>query len=194
MRDPSALTARQRDVVERVAQGLANKQIAADLGISERVVKGHVSDLLRKFGVPNRASLIAHVMAERRGALEVVPETYARYEDVPFMVSVTTGPQHRFVFVNKLSAAVAGRPAASLVGLTMREAYPDLDPRFAAALDRVLATGEPWSAPRAPVRFPHPDGTSRETMLNLLFAPIRGASGLVVGLLHIGAEVEPGEE
>lgn len=194
MRDPSGLTARQRDVVELVARGLANKQIAAELSISERVVKGHVSDLLRKFGVPNRASLIAHVMAERPGALELTPETYARYEDVPFMVSVTTGPEHRFVFVNKLSAAVAGRSVATLVGLTMREAYPDLDPRFAEALDHVFVTGEPWSAPRAPVRFPHPDGTAHATILNLLFAPIRGSEGRVAGLLHIGAEVEPGEE
>src|SRR4029078_7760205 len=59
------LTKRQSDVVALVARGLANKQIAAELGISERLVKGHVSDLLRKFDTPNRAGLIAAVMAAR---------------------------------------------------------------------------------------------------------------------------------
>src|SRR3954468_13806973 len=56
------LTARQTDVFQRVALGMANKQIARELHISERSVKGHVSDLLRKFDVPNRAGLIATVM------------------------------------------------------------------------------------------------------------------------------------
>src|SRR4051812_16504570 len=59
------LTRRQGEVVQRVARGLANKQIAAELGISERAVKGHVSDLLGKFAVANRAGLIASLMAER---------------------------------------------------------------------------------------------------------------------------------
>jgi len=52
---PLTLTKRQGDVVALVARGLANKQIAGELGISERAVKGHVSDLLRKFDTPNRA-------------------------------------------------------------------------------------------------------------------------------------------
>ena len=56
------LTPRQRDVVARLSRGLANKQIAAELGISERAVKGHVSDLLRKYGVPSRAGVIAYVL------------------------------------------------------------------------------------------------------------------------------------
>jgi DNA-binding CsgD family transcriptional regulator len=185
------LTSRQRDVVERVARGLANKQIAAELGISERSVKGHVSDLLRKFATPSRAGLIAHLVDQRRlPALELDPLSFAQYERVPFMVAVTFGPEHRFVFVNALSAAVAGRTPASLVGKTMREAYPDLDPAFSAALDSVYATGQPWSAPEAPATFPRDDGTSYETRLNLLFAPLRDSRGLVAGLLHIGTEVD----
>src|SRR5437870_127601 len=56
------LTGRQTDVFQRVARGMANKEIAAELGISERSVKGHVSDLLHKFDVANRAGLIATVM------------------------------------------------------------------------------------------------------------------------------------
>ena len=108
------------------------------------------------------------------------------------MVAVTTGPEHRFLFVNALSAAVAGRRRESLIGKPMKEAYPDLDPAFTAALDSVYATGRPWSAPEAPATFPQDDGATRQTRLNLLFAPLRDASGRVVGLLHIGTEVERG--
>ena len=189
------LTARQEQVVARVARGLTNKEIAAELGISERAVKAHVSDLLRKFEVPNRAGLIAQMVDRSRPqhSLELDAGQFARYDEVPFMVAVTHGAEHRFVFVNAMSASVAGRPATSLVGLAMKDAYPDLDPRYLAALDAVYATGVPWSAPRSPARFPRADGTFHDTLLNLMFAPIRGANGRIIGLLHIGAEVEPDE-
>lgn len=189
------LTPRQQLVVGGMARGLANKQIAAEIGVSEAAVKAHVSDLLHKFDVPNRAGLIARVLADAHApaALLISAEDLARYDDVAFMVAVTEGPQHRFVFVNKLSAAVAGRSVASLVGRDMHSAYPGLDPQFSAALEEVYRTGTPWSMPRVPARFPHADGRVRDTWLNLLFAPMRDVSGRVVGLLHIGTEVEPDE-
>ena len=189
------LTRRQEQVVGGVARGLTNKEIAAELRISERAVKAHVSDLLRKFDVANRAELIAHLVDRSRPqqALDLDARQFARYEDVPFMVAVTHGPEHRFVFVNAMSAAVAGRAADSLVGHAMMDAYPDLDPRYLAALDAVYRTGVPWSAPRSPARFLRADGSYHDTSLNLMFAPIRDATGDIVGLLHIGAEVEPEE-
>lgn len=190
------LTARQQQVVDGVARGLANKQIAAELGISERAVKGHVSDLLRKFGVPNRAGLIAHIVGiePRPPVLQMAADDFERYANAPFMLAVTIGPEHRFVFVNDVSAAVAGRTPAELVGRTMHEAYPDLDPRYAAALDEVYRTGVPWSAPRSPARFPRSDGSAYDTLLNLMFAPMRDASGAVVGLLHVGSEVSSDDD
>lgn len=189
------LTGRQRQVVDGVARGLTNKEIAAELGLSERSVKAHVSELLRKFAVPNRAGLIANIVTGARGRplLHLDASQFEQYETVPFMFAATIGPEHRFVFVNRTAAEVAGRPASSLIGLPMHEAYPDLDQRFADALDQVLRTGVPWSAPRAPARFTHPDGTYRDTWLKVMFAPIRDADGAVVGLLHIGTEVDPDE-
>ena len=200
------LTKRQADVVELVARGLANKQIAAELGISERVIKGHVSDLLRKFDVPNRAGLIAAVMAARGlglpadvsrpeidPALAAVlsPTDLAGYRDAPIMVAVTLGPKHRYVFVNAMSAAVAGRAPGYLQGKTLREAYPDVDATYEAALDQVYATGEAWAMSRAPAKFPQDDGTVRDTLLHLMFAPLRDRKSTVVGILHVGSELEP---
>ena len=52
------LTRREQDVLEHVARGLGNKQIAAQLGISERTVKFHVSSVFTKLGASNRAEAV----------------------------------------------------------------------------------------------------------------------------------------
>jgi DNA-binding NarL/FixJ family response regulator len=52
------LTRREQDVLEHVARGLGNKQIAVRLGISERTVKFHVSSVFTKLGASNRAEAV----------------------------------------------------------------------------------------------------------------------------------------
>jgi len=61
----SALTARETEVLRMIAAGLANKEIAYRLGISEHTVKFHVSALLGKLGAASRAEAIA--IGVRRG-------------------------------------------------------------------------------------------------------------------------------
>ena len=51
---PEQLTERETDVLRLLAQGLANKEIAAALGIGEKTVKTHVSNILGKLGVVSR--------------------------------------------------------------------------------------------------------------------------------------------
>lgn len=50
----SDLTAREKEVLELVRQGLANKQIARRLGISERTVKAHLTSVFNAIGVADR--------------------------------------------------------------------------------------------------------------------------------------------
>jgi len=64
-----SLTDREEEVLHRIARGMGNRDIGADLGISERTVKGHVNNLLSKLGVTDRTKAL--VVAIRRGLVRV---------------------------------------------------------------------------------------------------------------------------
>ncbi len=60
-----ALSQREREVLELIAQGMSNALIAERLGIGEKTVKSHVSNLLSKLDLGDRTQ--AAVMAWKRG-------------------------------------------------------------------------------------------------------------------------------
>ncbi len=64
---PEALTPREREVLQLLAQGLSNRRIARDLGISEHTVKFHVNAILGKLGVQGRTEAV--VQAARLGLI-----------------------------------------------------------------------------------------------------------------------------
>ncbi len=64
----STLTDREREVLILLAQGLANKQIARRLGISEKTVKAHLTNVFQRTGVADRTQ--AALWAERNGLLD----------------------------------------------------------------------------------------------------------------------------
>lgn len=59
----AGLTPRERDVLECIAAGSANKAIAVDLGISERTVELHRGRIMKKMGVRSVAELIPLYLA-----------------------------------------------------------------------------------------------------------------------------------
>jgi two-component system NarL family response regulator len=63
------LTDRELDVLRGIARGRGNKQIAADLAISEGTVRAHMVSLFRKLGVNDRTSAV--VTAVKRGLVQI---------------------------------------------------------------------------------------------------------------------------
>jgi DNA-binding NarL/FixJ family response regulator len=64
-----ALTAREIQVLELLAEGLPNKAIAGRLGISDQTVKFHVAALSGKLGASNRTDAVRRAI--RRGLVTV---------------------------------------------------------------------------------------------------------------------------
>lgn len=61
------LTARQSEVLSYVAEGMSNKQIAYEMGVSEATVKLHINALLRAVGATNRTQAV--VLAQKMGII-----------------------------------------------------------------------------------------------------------------------------
>jgi non-specific serine/threonine protein kinase len=56
------LTAREREIVQLVGEGLTNRAIADRLIISPSTVQTHVGHILDKLGLDNRTELLRHVI------------------------------------------------------------------------------------------------------------------------------------
>ena len=65
---PAALTEREAEIMNLLAQGRSNGAIATELFISEKTVKNHINRIYAKLGVANRAEAIAaHLGVDRKG-------------------------------------------------------------------------------------------------------------------------------
>lgn len=60
---PSGLTAREVEVIQLIAAGKSNREIAADLYLSEKTVARHISNILAKVGVSSRSGVTAFAFA-----------------------------------------------------------------------------------------------------------------------------------
>jgi DNA-binding NarL/FixJ family response regulator len=67
---PAVLTPRELDVVALIGEGRANKEIARQLGISERTTRTHVSNVLRKLGLTSRTQLALWAVGEQLVSVE----------------------------------------------------------------------------------------------------------------------------
>jgi DNA-binding NarL/FixJ family response regulator len=67
------LTGRERDVLELVAQGVGNAQIARRLFISPKTVRNHVTSIFRKLDVDTRARAIVAARDAGFGRIPAAP-------------------------------------------------------------------------------------------------------------------------
>jgi DNA-binding NarL/FixJ family response regulator len=61
---PDVLTRRQQEVAHLVAQGLTNRQVAAELTLSEHTVATHVREILKKLDFQSRTQLAAWIAGQ----------------------------------------------------------------------------------------------------------------------------------
>ncbi len=66
------ITGREVEILDRIARGMINKQIARDLAISDQTVKNHVTSILRKLMVNDRTQAV--LTALRRGWIKMPVE------------------------------------------------------------------------------------------------------------------------
>lgn len=63
-RKDESLSSREMEVLQMIAEGSANKQIAGELGISVKTVEKHRDSLMKKLDIHDTASLTRHAIAE----------------------------------------------------------------------------------------------------------------------------------
>ena len=64
-----SLTAREIQILQLVAEGMRNKELAGTLGISQQTVQGHIKNILAKLGVNDRTGAVT--VALRRGIIRI---------------------------------------------------------------------------------------------------------------------------
>jgi DNA-binding CsgD family transcriptional regulator len=94
IRSKVSLTRREEEVLSGLMKSLSNKEIAANLNLSERTVKFHVSSLLSKFRVRGRMELVRE--ASRQGAASMVmPIPSVETEDISIVEAAKSFPDTR---------------------------------------------------------------------------------------------------
>jgi PAS domain S-box-containing protein len=203
-----ALTAREAEIIGLVARGYRTSEIADALDISPRAVTSHLTRLMAKFQVPNRSGLIAAVMAaagfgiprsERAPLTRLGAQAHVatldgsegqQYADAPFLVAVTRGPHHTFVYVNRMWERVMGHSASDVVGKRVQELFRDASPTTYAARQRAYRSGRPATGRAWHFKWTTSDGTARETNMSFIYQPLRSGSGRIEGLLLIATEID----
>jgi DNA-binding CsgD family transcriptional regulator len=198
----SSLTSRQQQVLGLIARGLTNKEIAHELRITERGAAAHVSRLLLKFDVPNRAGLVASaftasgrddgaswVIATRPAGGRVAGLDLDACEDSAFLITITMGSDQTLVYRNKAARRiVSGIDPKTMVGRAARERrFPDATAAHMRDLaDDALRRGVTTIADGQPVRWQNDDGSWDSGVFDWVLEPLSDGDH-VEGILWIGA-------
>src|SRR3989454_12851841 len=108
----AALTRREREIAELVAQGQSNREIADKLFISERTAEGHVEQIRNKLGFRSRSQIAAWYATSAGGAAAAPAVDTAHLNNLPMPLSSIVGRSR------EMQTTAALLKAASLVTIT----------------------------------------------------------------------------
>src|SRR5450755_3906947 len=132
----SPLTKREHEVLQLIAFGLANKEIAARLSLSRRTVESHIDHVLGKLDATTRARAV--VEASRAGLLDASGDHWAdgRSNNLPYQLTTLLGREQDLMDAKALlganrlvtlsgSGGVGKTRLALRLGVDLLEQYPD---------------------------------------------------------------------
>jgi len=180
------ITARQREVLGLIALGLTNKEMAHSLGITERGAAAHVSRLLARFEVPNRAGLISRTLSDALSLPVLLERELEAYSNSAFMIGLTIGPDDVLVYVNKAGQRMAGiGPESETSARFISRRASGGTNAFREGARRAFRTGRATTVEQQQARWLRDDGTWSSGGFSCLLQPVREATGNVFGLLWI---------
>jgi PAS domain-containing protein len=168
-----------------VAKGLENKEIGHRIGLTEQAVKEHVSALLRRFAVRNRAAL-AEIATELKiaGTMGLPPEWLGFiYEKSPVASAVVEGPEHVYVAANDAYRRAAGTD--DIVGRRIVDVFPTVSAGSLAGLAEVVATRTTKVIHEHPGRWVR-GGELTDGFVDVVWQPLPGNDG---GIIISGVDV-----
>ncbi len=135
-----------------------------------------------------RAELLERERLARRETELERARLYELFMQAPAGVALFQGPEHIYILSNPLTNEALGH--RQVLGKPIREATPEVERQgLVALLDRVYATGEPFSAQELPAKLLQADGTEREYFVNFVCQPTRDAQGRIDGVAAFGFDV-----
>ena len=137
-----------------------------------------------------RDRLFEQEQAARRLAETERKRLYDILMQVPAMIGIVSGPEHRVEFANSTYLQLKGR-SPDIIGKPLRDIFPDQEGQLdCELLDRVYQTGESCARNEVLVYGDHNrDAALEETFFNFVFPALRDAEGTVQGVLICGIEV-----
>ena len=185
-----SFTSRQLELMDLVARGLPNKEIAGHLAISEQAVKEQISALLLRLKVRNRAALAevgarAAIVGDVTTSREWLPFHF-RYS--PIAIAFLRGPDHILEAVNDAWREGAGE--RDPIGVSLRDAYPDMSPDIASLIDDAYADGRGRTLTNARVGWRSAVDSDEAGTMTVVVQPVpatRSAAGVLMFLLELDA-------
>lgn len=112
------------------------------------------------------------------------------FRGAPSFLAIYSGPEHVFALSNDAYAQLVGRDR-DILGKPLLEALPEVAGQgFDVLLDRVLATGEPFTVHETPVRLPRtPGAPAEDRVVALTYLPVVDPDGRRTGVIAHGIDV-----